>query len=177
MLLWYSAGCHSYGTQVYYFMKLTRLDKIENLACEGKIVELRNLLKDNFSQVEIDTALVDALAYSQIDTAEYLLSLGADISAYDYGGLYYAVHNNELEGLKYSISKGIDINVNSGMPLNTSIFTSTNSGDIKIIKWLLENGANPKLLTGKSLRIAKRYGTDELRNLLRQYLPLKFLFS
>jgi len=134
-------------------------------------------MEGGFTQTKIDTALADAIAYSQLSTAEYLLSLGANIASYNYSGIYYAVHNNELEGLKLSISKGIDINVDKGMLLNTSIFTSTNTSDIKITRWLLENGANPDLLTRESLRLAKRYGTDELKRLLKQYLPLKFLLS
>ncbi|MGB3586382.1 MAG: ankyrin repeat domain-containing protein [Tunicatimonas sp.] len=158
-------------------MENARQNKIEDLACEGKLVELKTLIECGFSQAEIDTALVNAIAYSQISTAKYLLSLGADIFAHGCNGLYYAVHNNELEGVKFSISKGIDINTDNGMPINTSIFTSTNSGNTEITKWLIKNGADPKLLTVESLRIAKQYGTGDLKSLLKQYLPLKFTLS
>ena len=144
----------------------SRQTQIELLAGEGNIEELQKLFESGYNQLEIDTALENAIAYSQIKTAEYLVSLGADLSNHNYQGAYYAVHNNELNGLKFAISKGVDINVNKGMLLNESIMTATNSKSIEMIKWLLDNGANPKLLSSQSLRLLEDYGTDELKNLI-----------
>jgi len=144
----------------------SRQTQIELLAGEGNIEELQKLFESGYNQLEIDTALENAIAYSQIKTAEYLVSLGADLSNHNYQGAYYAVHNNELNGLKFAISKGVDINVNKGMLLNESIMTATNSKSIEMIKWLLDNGANPKLLSSQSLRLVEDYGTDELKNLI-----------
>ena len=39
----------------------------------------------------------------------FLISLGAELSNYDYQGTYYAVHNNELEGLQFAVNNGVDI--------------------------------------------------------------------
>lgn len=109
----------------------------------------------------------NALAYSKIETAEYLISLGADISWGDFDGVYYAVHNDELEGLKYSISKGVDINVRQGMILNTSIMTATNTKKTNLVKWILDTGGNPNLLSNDSQEIMHRYGTEELKELIK----------
>lgn len=148
-------------------MKESREYQIERLAGDGNLAEIKKLFESEYSQLEIDVALENAIAYSQIDTAEYLLSLGADFSNYNYQGVYYAVHNDEIEGLKYTISKGVDININNGMILNTSIMTATNSKSIEMVKWILKNGANPDLLTKDSLELVSRYGTDELKNLIK----------
>jgi ankyrin repeat protein len=145
----------------------SRQTQIELLAGNGNTDELKKLFVSGYTQLEIDTALENSIAYSQIKTADYLLSLGADFSNYNYQGTYYAVHNNELAGLKFAISKGVDININNGMLLNESVMTATNSKSVELIKWLLDNGANPKLLTKQSMKLADEYGTKELKSLLK----------
>lgn len=149
-------------------MKYTesRLTKIEILAGNGNIDDLKQILEPDYTQLEVDVALENAIAYSQIKTAEYLLSLGADISNYDYQGAYYAVHNDELEGLKFAIENGVDINVNNGMLLNTGIETAINAKSTELVKWLLDNGANSKLLTIQSLKLITDYGTDDLKGII-----------
>src|SRR6478735_12529339 len=98
---------------------MDRDTEIEILAGHGDIAQLKALFESGYTQHEIDIALENAIAYSQIATAEYLLSLGADFLNYDFQGVYYAAHNNELQGLKFAIENGVDINVNNGMLLNT----------------------------------------------------------
>jgi len=148
-------------------METNRQLNIETLAGDGKLEELTGLLGQSYTQLEIDTALENAIAYSQIQTADFLLTLGAQLSNFDYQGVYYAVHNNEIEGLKYAILKGVDINVNRGMLINTSIMTATNTKDISIVKWLVDNGADLKYLTADSIDLAERYGTTELKHLVK----------
>jgi uncharacterized protein len=145
----------------------SRQTRIEILAGDGNIDDLKKVLESGHTQFEIDIALENAIAYSQIKIAEYLLSLGADITSHNCNGAYYAAHNNELEGLKFAVENGVDINVDNGMLLNTSIITATNTKDIKLIKWLFDNGANPKLLTTQSLKIVADFGTNELKNLIK----------
>ena len=140
---------------------------IERFAGWGKLDELKKLLEPTHTQEEIDIALGNAIAYSQIETAKYLVSLGADISHWNYDGVYYAVHNNELEGLKFSISMGVDINVLEGMILNTGIITAINTKETALVEWILENGADPSLLTVESLVIVQRYGTTELNEIIK----------
>lgn len=156
-----------YSYVLAWLMEETRRDTVERLAGDGELTELKRVLGTDFTQIEIDVALENAIAYSQIETADYLLSLGADFSNYNYQGVYYSVHNGELNGLKFSISRGVDINVNNGMPLNTSIHSFIYSGNIDIVKWLLDNGANPKLLTNQSLELINRYGSPELKRMIK----------
>ncbi|MBA6316949.1 hypothetical protein [Cellulophaga baltica] len=146
----------------------SRSYKIEDFAGKGELERLKKLLGNDYTQLEIDIALGNALAYSRIETADYLLSLGADFSNYNYDGVYYAAHNNELDGLKYAVAKGVDINVREVMILNTSIMTFINEKDIKLIRWLLENGADINHLTQSSKELIERYGTDELKSIIEE---------
>jgi uncharacterized protein len=144
----------------------SRLPKIEDLAIAGDTEELQKLFKSGYTVAELNTALDDAIAYSQIQTAEYLISLGADFSFYGYNGVYYAAHNNELEGLKFAIEKGVDINFDNGILVNTCIVTAINTKSIQLVGWLLENGANPNLITKQSLKMVDDFGNKELKTLL-----------
>lgn len=139
---------------------------IINLASEGQFDKLKDILGHTPSQRELNIALENSLAYSFIDIAEFALSKGASFSFNNYEGSYYAVHNNELNGLKFLISKGVDINVNNGMLLNTSILTSINTNDFKITKWLILNGADKSLLSKQSLLLINKYGSNKFRELL-----------
>jgi len=147
-------------------MTSNRISDIEEISCKGNIDELVSLLGLDYSQLEIDVALGCAIAYSHVDLAKYLLSLGADFANHDYDGVYYAVHNNELEGLKFAISHGVDVNVNNGLLLNTGVITAMNEKDNSIVLWLLENGANCDLLTEESMKIVRKFGTHKLVSIL-----------
>ncbi len=148
-------------------MNIDRQSNIEILAGKGELDQLKHLLGESFTQLEIDVALENAIAYSQIQTADYLLTLGADFANYNYQGVYYAIQNDEMDGLKYAISKGVDINVNNGMPINTSIYTAINTKDTSIVKWLIDNGADLTYLTKDTLSIADKFGPQELKDLLK----------
>lgn len=144
-----------------------RQTQIEILAGDGNLSELKKILETEYSQLELNVALENAIAYSRIEVADYLLELGADFSNYDYQGVYYTAHNNELNGMKYAIEKGVDINVRNGMLLNTAIVTFINTKDIETIKWLLENGAETNFLTKNSIDLIERYGTEELKTIIK----------
>ena len=145
----------------------SRQTQIEILSGDGNIEGLKKLFETGYSQSEINTALDNAIAYSQIAMAEYLLSLSADFSNFGDNGVYYAAHNNELEGLKFAISKGVDINVDDGILLNTGIVTAMNTKSVELVKWLLDNGANPKLLSKQSIKLVEEYGNNELKALIK----------
>ncbi len=147
-------------------MKESKASKIELLAGDGNLNELKNLLMTGYTQLEIDVALENSIAYSKIETAEYLISLGADLSNYDYQGTYYAVHNNEFEGLKFAVGNGVDINVNKGQLLNTAIVTAYNEKDATILKWLLDKGADITYLSDDIMSI---FGTDELKEIIKHH--------
>ena len=91
--------------------------------------------------------------------------LDANFSNYDYQGVYYAVHNNEIEGLKFAIENGVDIDINEGMIINTSILTCINNESNEIIKWIINKGANLSLLTTENINLVRRYGNSELIDL------------
>lgn len=146
---------------------MERQQRIETLAGAGSLRELRSMLESNHTQYELDSALTNAIAYSQIKVAEYLLVIGAKMESLDYEGVYFSVYNNQLEGLKFAINRGVDINLHKGTLINTSIETATNTGDCNILKWLLENGASPKLISDQSRDIANKYGTEELKELIK----------
>jgi uncharacterized protein len=144
-------------------MEESRNNLIETLSGSGKLDELKKLLEPNYTQEEIDNALINSIAYSQNEMAKYLISLGADISYGKYEGVYYAVHNNELEGLKFALCQGVDVNINDGQLINTSIVTAYNTKDVTILKYLLEKGADTSLL---SEEIMNTFGTNELKEII-----------
>ena len=148
-------------------MKESRRYIIERLVGDGELEELQKVLELNHTQRELDIALENAITYSQISTAEYLLSIGADFSNYDYQEENYAVDNDEFEGVKFSIAKGVDVNVNKGMFLNTCIINAINSKSIVMVKWLIDNGANTKYLTEDSLKDVNDFGSEELKELIK----------
>lgn len=141
-----------------------RQTQIEILAGDGNLAELKNIFESGYSQLELDVALENAIAYSRIKTAEYLLDLGADFSNYNYQGTYYAVHNNEIEGLKFAIERGVDVNINNGQLLNEAIVTVYNTKDPMILNYLLENGADLKFL---SKEIMDAFGNNEINEIIK----------
>lgn len=145
----------------------SQINTIETLAGEGRLEELKAILGSEYTQNQLDIALCNALSYSRVDTAKYLLSIGADISWKNYEGVYYAVHNNELRGLIFAISHGVSINVNDGMLLNTSVITATNVKDNSILEWLIEEGADLELLSIDMRGVAQRFGSHKLKSMLR----------
>lgn len=138
------------------------ITQIKIAAGDGSLTALKELFSSKYSQLEINIALENAIAYSQIEVADYLLTLGARFSHNGYQGVYYAVHNDEIAGLKYAIQKGVDINVNNGMLLNAAIVTYLNTKDIHMIKWMMANGADANHLSRSSINLIEICGTDEL---------------
>jgi len=145
-------------------MEESRATKIEIVAGDGNLKELKSLLEPSHTQLEKDVALENAIAYSQIETAKYLLSLGADLSNYDYQGVYYAVHNNELEGLKFAINHGVDVNINNGQLINTAIITTFNTKDPSTLKYLLDKGADISLILRETINA---FGTDQIKEIIK----------
>lgn len=141
--------------------------KIEQLSEEGNLEELKDVLGSDYSQEEIDLALSIAIAFANIETANYLISLDADISWKNYEGAYYAIHNDKMEGLQFAISQGVDVNVNEGMFLNASVMSSTNTQNIEIVEFLLSKGADINLLSKDMKNVAKGFGSNQLTKLLK----------
>ena len=151
-------------------MEKARAYNIEVYAGDGELEKLKEVLGKNPSQEDLDIALINAIAYSQLETADALLLLGASFSNYNYQAVYYVVHNDELEGLQYAISKGVDINIQQGMILNESIITAINSKSTVLLEWVLKNNADLKFITKNSLKLVQKYGTNEIKQLLQSVI-------
>lgn len=67
-----------------------------------------------------------------------------------------------LENAKILISQGLDVNKNGGETLNSAV----QNNDAVLVKFLLENGANPKTSKNLAVKIAKENGNQEIINLL-----------
>jgi hypothetical protein len=145
-------------------MEETREYLIERLPGHGKLEELKKLLESGHTQKEIDIALGNAIAYSQIEVAEYRISLGADISHYNYNGVYYSVHNNEIVGLKFAIRQGVDVNINNGQLLNAAVITVYNTKDPTTLIYLLEKGADTGLL---NIETMDEFATEEIKEIIK----------
>ena len=147
-----------------------RRTQIEILVGDGNLTQLKTIFNSGYSQLELDIALKNAIAYSRIETAEYLLKLGADFSNYDYQGTYYAVHNNEIEGLKFAIERGVNVNINEGQLLNTAIVTVYYTKDPTTLNYLLEKGADLKFLSKK---IMDAFGNNKIKEIIKKF----FIFT
>ena len=113
-------------------MEESRKNLIEKLSGNGKLEELKTIMGSNYTQLEI---------------ANYLISIGVEFSNYEYQGVYYAVHNNEIEGFIFAINNRVDVNINERQLINTSIITAYNYKDITILKWPLKNRTNNFLIS------------------------------
>jgi ankyrin repeat protein len=143
-------------------------EDIEDAAMKGHLDELKTALDSGYAQSDIDNALGLAIAYARIDIADYLIGIGGDLSHHSYDGVYYAVNNNQLDGLKYAVMKGVDINVRNGMILNMSIQTAINSNNIEMVEWILSNGGDPNLLSHDSRRLVQDFGSSDLKALIER---------
>ena len=143
----------------------SKIIQVETAANEGDLRTLKGLLGETPNQEEIDSAFTGAMAEAKIDVLKYLLSIGGNFSAWDYQGLYYATYSTDTTGLEFAITNGVDINVRSGMLLNSSIVTALNEKDNSMVKWILENGGDANLISDQSKMLLKRYGGEELKQL------------
>ena len=155
-------------------MRKSRQSTIEELSADGKLEQLKALFESGYTQEEIDEALSNTLAYAMIETAEYLIGLGADLAWEGHHGVYYAAHNNELSALKFAISQGVNINVENGMILNTAIITAINCKDLSMIQWVLSSGADLSFLSDQSRRLIREYGSDGLKQLFSRELKAQW---
>lgn len=138
-------------------MEKARVYKIEIFVGDGELEKLKEILGKNPSQEDLDIALINAIAYSQLETADALLLLGASFSNYNYQAVYYAVHNDELEGLQYAISKGVDINIQQGMVLRNLSKITVVFHFIFIVDVSLKNSSIARLCNDFLPHLNKKY--------------------
>lgn len=71
------------------------------------------------------------------------------------------------------IQNGVDININNGIIINTSILSSINSKSNDLLIWILKNGGDPNLLNNQNLYIAYSSENIELKKILDTVLKKK----
>lgn len=70
---------------------------------------------------------------------------------YDNKQLCIAVKNNDLQGVKLLLEDGADIHVDNDYPLRIAC----NSGNLKLVKFLIKSGANMKVIPRVNLKSIK----------------------
>lgn len=97
----------------------------------------------------------------------------------DWKEMLMAVHEDNINLVKYHIGNGIDPNYQHPELLTTPLIDSIAYNRYEITKYLLENGADPCLRAGFSeetpLIAAKRVQNKEIIDLIKTYLPNKSL--
>lgn len=102
-----------------------------------------NINKCNHNYI---TPLMVACQNNNLKIVQYLIENGADQHQTDYSNqtaLFYVLDDESLDIVKYLFSKGIDINHKKDYKETPLILACDNiSGGTKIVKFLIENGAN-----------------------------------
>lgn len=87
-----------------------------------------------------------------------------------------AVHNGDLDLVKYHVRAGVDINYQHPELLTTPLIDAAEYGQYEIAEYLLAQGADPKIPAGFSsdtpLRMARRHGHRDIVRLLRQHMGI-----
>lgn len=135
---------------------------VETLIAHGFNIHVRN----NQQQ----TALLVAAQHNKRLMIDLLLSLGADSSAKDVSGwnlIMYAVKSGDHERLIYEISNGYSVNAKTHVL--TLLDLAVRYGHDRIVRWLLDNGADPRLCELPLLLEAVKHDRIELVHHLLQY--------
>jgi len=145
-------------------------------AAFGRTERLAAILSEDPSQVAARsedgfTALHLAVFAKQPKAARLLLDRGADVDALSTGqiarvpplGTAVFVRSRQLARLL--LDAGADVN-RQGAGGFTALHTAAQSGDVELVKLLLEHGADPGLRASDGRRAVDQAQTDELRALL-----------
>lgn len=101
------------------------------------------------------------------------------MSAGNWKDMISAVQSGELELVKYHIENNVDPNYEHPEFFTTPLIESILFERIEIAKYLLKQGANPKLVSGFNmttpLALAKSSKNKEMIQLIKSYLPKKRL--
>ncbi len=114
--------------------------RLMHLSCEKgnlQIVKLLHSIKNNI--IQLDSYLIQAVKSKSINVVEYIFNNFGNICQEKINlALLESCRDSWLDGIKYLISKGADINANKCIAFIEAIKT----GDLEIIKYLVAQGAN-----------------------------------
>ena len=139
---------------------------LELFSGDGELTKLKEMLSDKYTQLDIDNALINAVAYGKKEVADYLISLGADISYGDMKVFIMRFITMSWKALNMQFQKELIINVNDGMILNAAIYTTIQKKCTELLNWIVENKASIELLTQDSKDLLQKYGTKRQQELI-----------
>ncbi|MFK7952394.1 MAG: ankyrin repeat domain-containing protein [Ekhidna sp.] len=96
-------------------------------------------------------------------------SKDAWIRSGDFKGFIHSVMKEDMDGVAYYISIGMDVNFLHPEIMTNPLIEATKMGNLEIAKLLLENGADPEIVSqiGESaIKIAKESQNKEVITLL-----------
>lgn len=89
----------------------------------------------------------------------------ARIRSGDFKGFIHSVMNEDIDGVAYYISIGMDVNFLHPEIMTNSLIEATKTENLEIIRLLLDNSADPEIVSQigeSSLKIAKGSQNEEL---------------
>ena len=141
-----------------------KLAEVEILVAKGAAVNLQDKKKR--------TPLILAASNGHTPVVEFLLSKGADINARDSGGqtaLLYACKRSFNETAAFLLKNGAEVNVQSKKKGVTALMLAAVSGNVELVRMLLEHGADANLtdIFGRTAKfLAQKKGNSAVVDLL-----------
>jgi len=121
-------------------------------AYDGKLAEVEVLVAKGVSVNLVDkkkrTLLMLAAYNGHTSVVEFLYGKGADINAKDSGGqtaLFYTSKRSFNETAEFLVKNGAEVNVQSKKKGVTALMIAAALGNVKMVRLLLDNGADPAL--------------------------------
>ena len=113
------------------------------------------IYRDRLSySLDIALTLIEACRYGNLELVKYLVSLGADLRAWNDEPIVRASISGNLETVKYLVSLGANPRVRDNGP----IMVASLNGNLETVKYLVSLGANPKARNDGPIMAASRSG-------------------
>lgn len=126
-------------------------------AANGDVALVKTFLLQSVTQDHLNEAFSCAVGYGHTEIADTLSSHGASFEAWDYDAVYWACHNGNETGIRYALSRGVDINVRDGMILSMCVCSMMPD----FVRWLITQGAHVDANNGQALLNAVIYQRPE----------------
>ena len=137
------------------------MNKWIELLKNNDLIGVKKYIKDGADVNEAtetgESVLASSLRYGcDFELIMFLIDSGADIYDFDEEGVSIfdmAVTYNNVEMVKYLISKGIDVNATTRRSRFTPLMAAACYGRLEIAKLLLENGADKNAVDAKGISV------------------------